>query len=763
MRCIVFLIGVLLVTSIPRAEAAVPPIEGVVVDAETGDPLIGVNVFAEGTTLGTVTDLDGHFRFEADEIPNRLVFSFIGYETRVVSPAEAAVPLRIELAPRMLDLRPVVVSASRIEERRTEAPVAIASISARDFETKKPDQLNEVLNTLPGVHMASLGNEQHVMSIRQPLTHSALFVYLEDGIPIRPTGIFNHNALVEVNMAGAEHVEVVRGPSSSLYGPNAIGGAINFITPRPTEAPSMGLQLRSDDQGYRRGDFQASTTIGKLGLWTGGYLARQRDSWAEHSDFDKVSVTLRGDYAIRPATKLVTTFSTNHLKTDTNGNLDSLNFFGQEYSSLQTFTHRNVHATRLTSRLDHVWNSRQSSELALYFRHNVVGQLPHYRIRNDRNDPTRARGELNEDAFHTLGLFAQHRVYFDFLSSRLIAGLNVDRSPNSYVAHYLDVTRDGTTGRYLDYVRRDSLLTNYDVTLWNTGAYVQFEASPVRRLKMVGSVRYDLIQYGFDNHLSPSAFSGAPDATDTFTRISPRLGFTFDLGGGHGLYANASQGFVPPEVNELYRGVKVPSLRPAIFHSAEVGGWSSLLGGKVYLDFSVYRMDGTNEIIDVLLDDGSTESRNAGRTRHTGVEYVVHFAPTRPLSIRFTGTNAIHEYVRFENDGARIDGNRMDGAPNWMASAEIQYRPPFLKGFRAGLEWEHMGPYYMDPENSLRYGGYDLFTVRTGYTFGDVEVWLNVHNLTDELYANLASKGGNGHAYNPGCPRRISAGVGYRL
>src|SRR5690606_31440234 len=98
------------------------------------------------------------------------------------------------------------------------------------------------------------------------------------------------------------------------------------------------------------------TTIGKLGLWTGGYLARQRDSWAEHSDFDKVSVTLRGDYAIRPATKLVTTFSTNHLKTDTNGNLDSLNFFGQEYSSLQTFTHRDVHATRLTSRLDHVWN-----------------------------------------------------------------------------------------------------------------------------------------------------------------------------------------------------------------------------------------------------------------------------------------------------------------------------------------------------------------------------------------------------------------------
>ncbi len=761
MRCIAFLVGVLLAASIPRAVAAAPPIEGVVVDAETNEPLAGVNVFAEGTTLGTVTDLDGHFHFEAEQIPSRLVFSFIGYETTVVSSARLSEQLRVELKPRMVDLRPVVVSASRVEERRTEAPVAIASLSSRDFERKKPDQLYEVLNSLPGVHVTSLGNEQHTMSVRQPLSYSALFVYLEDGIPIRPTGIFNHNSLIELNMAGAEHVEVVRGPSSSLYGPNAIGGAINFITPKAGDVPEARLQLRSDDQGYRRADFQASGSSGKLGIWAGGYLARQRDGWAEHSDFDKLSLTMRADYSIRPTTRLATTISTNHLNTDTNGNLDSLNFYGKAFSSLQTFTHRLVRATRVTSRLNQVWNDRQSSEFALYWRHNTIEQLPHYRIRNDRSDPTRARGELNEDSFRSLGLFAQHRVYFDFLSSRVITGLNVERSPNSYVAHYLDVKRDASTGRYVDYVQRDSLLTDYDVDLSTTGAYVQVEASPISRLKLVGSVRYDLIRYGFDNHLPPSAFTGAPDATDVFTRVSPRIGATYDLGGGHGVYGNASQGFVPPEINELYRGVKVPTLEPAIFRSYEVGGWSSLLDGKAYLDVSLYRMNGTNEIIDVLLDDGSTEARNAGRTRHTGIEYAIHFVPHRSVNLRFTGTNALHEYVRFEDGGDHFDGNRMDTAPTWMANGEVLYRPPFLKGFRVGLEWEHVGPYYMDPENTLEYDGYDVFALRTGYEIGDLEIWLNVHNLTDVLYANIASKGGNGQAYNPGGPRRIGVGVGY--
>jgi outer membrane receptor protein involved in Fe transport len=206
------------------------------------------------------------------------------------------------------------------------------------------------------------------MSIRQPLQYKALFVYMEDGLPIRPVGVFNHNALIEINMAGIERVEVIRGPSSALYGSGAVGGVINFITPEPSEAFSGYFNARMDNYGYRRSDFNASSTFGRLGVYAGGYVARQRDSWADHTDFDKLSLTFRADYALTDRTEWITTVSTNHLDTDMRGELDSLNFFGRGYSSLQTFTYRTVDATRVRSTISQNWNALQNSEFTFGYR-----------------------------------------------------------------------------------------------------------------------------------------------------------------------------------------------------------------------------------------------------------------------------------------------------------------------------------------------------------------------------------------------------------
>lgn len=738
-------------------------VSGQVLDAENGEPLIGVNVVAQGTAYGTTTDTEGRFVLRVDFPVRTLVFSYMGYQAKSIVLEDGVDTMTVVLEPRFMDLQPVIVSASREEERRTDAPVAVAVLAAQDLVLKKPDALHEVLSTLPGVHVTDLGNEQHNMSIRQPLSYQALYVYLEDGIPIRPVGIFNHNALIEVNMAGVDRVEVIRGPSSSLYGSNAIGGAINFITPRPSQAPTGKVSLRMDNNGYRRSDFEASLTSGKLGVWAGGYGARQRDGWAEHSDFDKLSLSLRTDYAMSSTTRLITTFSTNHLDTDTNGNLDSLNFYGENLSSLQTFTYRKVDASRLTSRLEHVWSGRHSTDVVMYWRSNAVGQVPHYRIRNAGMNQAAAWGELNEDRFWSLGLNVQHRTYFNWKQSRLIAGLSLDRSPNSYVAHYIDITRDPDSGRYESFALSDSLLTDYDVDLVNSAVYAQFEVSPIRRLKVVSSFRYDQIAYGYDNHLLPSAYSGAPDGKDRFTRVSPRAGFTFDLGRERGFYGNFSQGFLPPEVSELYRGVKVPTLKPAYFNNYEAGGWAAFLDDRLYLDLSLYHMEGTNEIISVLLDDGSVENRNAGKTRHTGIEYVLTYAPFRSLSLRFTSTNALHSFVRYEEEGQQLAGNRMAAAPTWMANAEVLYRPPFIPGTRAGLEWAHVGQYFMDPQNTMRYGGYDLVNLRLGYMVKGIELWMNVRNLTDVLYASIASKSRWGQQYNRGTPRSVSFGVGYLI
>ncbi len=736
-------------------------VSGTVVDAETQEPLPGVNAFARGTTLGTTTDETGAFRLESPAAFSSITFSFLGYKALTVEITDDK-PLQVALEPTLVDLQPVIVSASRGVQARTDAPVAIDAITASKLEETKPNMLYQALNQVPGVHMVNLGSEQHSMSIRQPLQYKALFVYMEDGLPIRPTGVFNHNALIEINMAGVERIEVIRGPSSALYGSNAVGGAINFITPEPSKTFNGYLNARVDNFGYRRSDFNASSTFGKLGVYAGGYVARQRDGWADHSDFDKFSFTMRADYEFSDDTELVTTLSTNHLDTDMRGSLDSLNFYGRGYSSLQTFTYRQVDATRLRTTLSHNWNAKNKTDVSLAYRDNAVGQLPSYRVRNDRSNAMRATGEINENSFTSFVANLQHKAYLGVMDASVTAGLSTDFSPNTYFARFLEIERNAD-GQYVNFVDMDSSLTDYDIDLLNTGAYAQLEFTPVNRLRVVAALRYDRIDYAYDNHLPSSAFSGAPDEENGFNSFSPKLGFTYDFGRGIGMYANTSQGFIPPEVGELYRGVKVPTLKPATFDSYETGGWAALLKGKLYVNASLYRMDGRNEIISVQLDDGSRVNQNAGKTRHTGVEYAFVYTPVRALSFRLGGTNARHEFIRHEDRGTVFDGNEMDRAPEWIANAEVTYRPSFLPGARLALEWQHLGNYYLDAANTQEYEGYDLLHIRLGYEVRNVELWANLENVTDELYANVASKSAWGHSFNPGAARNIVFGVGYKF
>ncbi len=85
------------------------------------------------------------------------------------------------------------------------------------MEDTKATRIDQLVNKISGVNMVNLGNEQHQMSIRQPMTTKSLFLYLEDGIPIRTTGVYNHNALLEMNMPAAAQIEIIKAPPLPLW------------------------------------------------------------------------------------------------------------------------------------------------------------------------------------------------------------------------------------------------------------------------------------------------------------------------------------------------------------------------------------------------------------------------------------------------------------------------------------------------------------------------------------------------------------------
>ncbi|MEY3638440.1 MAG: hypothetical protein RIR68_1573, partial [Pseudomonadota bacterium] len=242
----------------------------------------------------------------------------------------------------------VVVSGSRTETKLSETPVSIGSVNRSQWDQDKVKSVGEMINRIPGVFWNDLGNEQHSMAIRQPISTNAVYQYLEDGIPIRPLGVFNHNSLNETNMNGSSAVEVVKGAASSLYGSNAVGGAVNFLTQKPSRTPTGYFGFRQDHtDGFYRFDTGASNTWGNLGLRFSHYTSeRDHTNWQQYSGGKKDSFTLRSDYELSATSWLRASLVHTNLDTDTAGSLFENDYRNNPGKSINTFTWRKDKTTR---------------------------------------------------------------------------------------------------------------------------------------------------------------------------------------------------------------------------------------------------------------------------------------------------------------------------------------------------------------------------------------------------------------------------------
>jgi outer membrane receptor protein involved in Fe transport len=287
----------------------------------------------------------------------------------------------------------------------------------------------------------------------------------------------------------------------------------------------------------------------------------------------------------------------------------------------------------------------------------------------------------------------------------------------------------------------------------------------------------------FDYRNSLDASSG----NKSFEQITPKVGATLDLLHDKGMYVNYSEGFSPPGLTSIFRKRSATEasgsgfyydLEPARFSNAEVGGWGAFFDNKLYVDAALYQMIGHRELLNVRQPDNSTDYQSAGKTLHRGIEYGVTYQPSPQWLFRFGGTNAIHRFEEFEvstraSDGIRnVDGNDMPQSPRWIANSEVTFKPLQINGLRIALEWQRIGTWYEDQANNVRYDdrgflglkGVSYLNLRVGYEIHGFEVFSNIMNLTDELYANTATRGNaavDRTAYTPAAPRTFVFGVQY--
>ena len=141
----------------------------------------------------------------------------------------------------------VTVTGTREHEPLRETPAAVGIIPGETIRQDRPIHPNQIISQVPGAAVAVTNGEGHTTAIRQPFTTAPVYLFLEDGIPTRSTGFFNHNALYEINIPQSGGIEVTRGPGTALYGSDAIGGIVNVLT-RVPPAEARGLYLGRNRQ-----------------------------------------------------------------------------------------------------------------------------------------------------------------------------------------------------------------------------------------------------------------------------------------------------------------------------------------------------------------------------------------------------------------------------------------------------------------------------------------------------------------------------------
>ncbi|MDA3928526.1 MAG: TonB-dependent receptor [Prolixibacteraceae bacterium] len=209
-------------------------IVGHVVSGDEHLPFVSIAI--KGTTIGTTTDETGHFQLINLPPGKHIVaVSMIGYrpqEKKVTLEAKQTIEIKFKLEEDALNIEEIIVSADRSEQKRTEAPVIVNTLSPKIFNASASVTLGEGLNFSPGLRMENNCQNCGFSQVRMNGMEGAYSQILINSRPIFSglAGVYGLE-LIPANMI--EKVEVVRGGGSALFGSNAIAGTINIILKEP--------------------------------------------------------------------------------------------------------------------------------------------------------------------------------------------------------------------------------------------------------------------------------------------------------------------------------------------------------------------------------------------------------------------------------------------------------------------------------------------------------------------------------------------------
>ncbi len=223
-------------------------ITGIITDASTNKTLTGANVVINETNNGTITNSAGFYKFKNIKHGTyNIAVSYIGYKTISKSidiKENKTYTLNFSIIPTSIETKEIVVTATKTQQNIEDIPQRVDLISLNKIKSNPVESADDLLKTISGAYVSrpmGILSQKVIVSMRGLSgSEQSRVLILIDGVPINKSdgGSVNWNL---INLNQVSKVEITKGPGSSLYGSNAMGGVINFISKKPTQKFSGGI------------------------------------------------------------------------------------------------------------------------------------------------------------------------------------------------------------------------------------------------------------------------------------------------------------------------------------------------------------------------------------------------------------------------------------------------------------------------------------------------------------------------------------------
>lgn len=644
-------------------------------------------------------------------------------------------------------MEPVMVTSPRVATPLDKVPAAISAVGQDDIQTGQPTVgLDESLVRIPGVFSQNRFNfaQDLRLAIRGFGTRAAFGIrgikILVDGIPhTLPDG---QSQVDSLDLGLVQRIEVIRGPTSALYG-NASGGVISIVT----------------EDGPARPVLQTRTTHGAFGLWkmhlkTGGQagplnllfnasrleLGGYRDQSRTESLIVNGKLRLRLD-AASDLTALITVLDSP--RADDPGGLTAAQVEADRRQAAPLNRRFRAGEEVAQQRFGLVYRrdlgSLHEVELTSYvITRQFRGRIPFRVVEFDR---------------YVLGGSAQYihhgRLFGN--DSRLALGLDVQ--------HQLDQRQnfDNEAG-----LPGATVLLDQDEAVTSLGVYVQEEFRLLDRLTLVLGGRYDRVRFEVEDFLLAN---GDDSGTRTFDQLTGRFGLLFDPWPGLNLYVAIAQSFETPTTTELVnrpdgQGGLNPEVEPQRAINYEVGVKGQAFERLRY-QLALFYILLQDELIP-FEEAGRVFFRNAGESERYGVELGLTFALLDGLRASLAYSYLDATFREFVKNGVDLAGNAIPGLPPHQVFGELLYRHP--AGLYGGIDVLYVGGFFVDDENTEKNGAYTVANLRLGYEHvrrgWKIAPFLGLQNLFDERYnSNVRINAVGGRFFEPAPVFNIYGGL----